>query len=588
MRKVFLLIGMFAYCLNGYGQQVREKPNVIVILTDDQGYADFSCNGNPVLKTPALDKLYNESVRFSNFHVSPLCTPTRGELMSGLDALHNKAATVGTGRDMMRRDIITMPEAFRQNGYQTGIFGKWHLGDNYPDRPMDRGFQKCIWFKGWGLLSEAEYDNSYYSTRYLDSLTTTYSGEFCTDLWFDQAIKWMGKMADQGEPFFTYLATNAPHGPFDARREDYQFYKNKVKKKKVAKFFGLIRNIDWNMARLEKWLQERNIAKNTLIIFMNDNGSAGGSEFYNDGMRGKKGSNYDGGHRAVCFIRWPDGNIGKPRTITYAAEVQDILPTFVDLLGFKMKETHHFDGESLKPVLRQQHGKEKGRMFVVQYGGDVRPEKYFSCVVWNSWRLVGHDELYNISKDPGEKDNVAKDHPGVLENMRSFYEKWWKKAGPGVDKFIPLVIGAEQEDPVTLTSDFWSDSAYVNTQWKVALAGGPPQGGIWHIHADKGGKYKLELSRWPFHLNRNLTVMGPDTAVGGVKLRQGKALPVEFGCISLDHGEPVIVRKSNRRATDITIEMNIPAGDNTLQAWFKDKSRQDICGAYYVRIKRMF
>src|SRR5687768_9712298 len=145
-----ILFCMLVYGYAARAQSSREKKlNVIIILSDDQGYGDFSCYGNPVLKTPALDKLYNESIRFSNFHVTPLCTPTRGELITGLDALHNKAMTVGTGRNILRRDIVTMPEVFKENGYRTGIFGKWHLGDNYPDRPMDRGFEKSIWFKGW-------------------------------------------------------------------------------------------------------------------------------------------------------------------------------------------------------------------------------------------------------------------------------------------------------------------------------------------------------------------------------------------------------------------------------------------------------
>ncbi len=478
-----------------HAQHPAMQPNVIIILTDDQGYGDFSCNGNPVLKTPALDKLYSQSIRFSDFHVAPLCTPTRGELISGLEALHNKACTVGTGRDMMRRDIITMPEIFKQNGYRTGIFGKWHLGDNYPDRPMDRGFQKSIWFKGWGLLSEAEYDNDYYKTRYLDSLNTVQSNKYCTDLWFDEAIKWMGEMADKNQPFFVYLPTNAPHGPFYAPEKDYKFYKDKVTDNKTAKFFGMIRNIDQNMDRLENWLDKRNLAKNTLVILMNDNGGTGGVKLYNAGMRGKKGSNYEGGHRAACFIKWPNGDFGKPRTVSFATEIEDLLPTFVDLLHLKVNGQHDFDGESLVPVLKNADGKLADRMFVVQYGGHDRPEKYFDCTVWNSWRLVGSNELYDISKDPGQKENIAAQFPEVLKKMLTYYDNWWKKVRPGIDDFVPIFVGSDKENPVILTSNFWADSAYVNTQWKVAKAGGPLAGGTWHINAVKGGTYRLQLSR---------------------------------------------------------------------------------------------
>jgi len=193
---ILLLLSVIAYsAIAAAGNPPSKRPNVIIVLSDDQGYGDFSCNGNPILQTPAFDKLYHESIRFSNFHVSPLCTPSRGELMSGLDAMHNLASTVLFGRGILRRDIVTMPEVFKQNGYHTGIFGKWHLGDSYPDRPMDRGFEKCEWFKGWGLLSEAEYDNDYYKTRYLDSLKPVNSDKYCTNLWFDEAMKWMAEKA---------------------------------------------------------------------------------------------------------------------------------------------------------------------------------------------------------------------------------------------------------------------------------------------------------------------------------------------------------------------------------------------------------
>ncbi|MFA7492802.1 MAG: sulfatase-like hydrolase/transferase, partial [Proteiniphilum sp.] len=268
---------------------IVERPNVIIVLSDDQGYGDFSCHGNPVLKTPALDKLYDESIRFDNFHVSPLSTPTRGQLMTGLDAFHNKAATVLTGRNIIRRDVPTMPEIFSQNGYATGLFGKWHLGNSYPDRPMDRGFQKCIWHKGWGLLSEIEYDNDYYETRYLDSLKIKQSGEYCTNLWFNKAMEWMDEMAIKKQPFFAYIALNAPHGPFHAPAQDFNFYMNKVDNSSTASFFGMIRNIDRNMERLDNWMEERGLKDNTLIVYMTDNGGTGGVDIYNAGMRGKKG-----------------------------------------------------------------------------------------------------------------------------------------------------------------------------------------------------------------------------------------------------------------------------------------------------------
>ncbi len=589
---LFVCLGAYSFC---NAQKTAEKvgsapttdpkkPNVIIVLSDDQGYGDFSCHGNPVLKTPALDELYNESIRFDNFHVSPLCTPTRGQLMTGLDAMHNKAATVLTGRNLLRRDILTLPEVFSKNGYATGIFGKWHLGDSYPDRPMDRGFQKCIWHKGWGLLSEIEYDNDYYETRYMDSLEVKQSGEYCTNLWFTKAREWMDEMAEKDQPFFTYLALNAPHGPFYSPAQDHNFYSDKVSDSITASFLGMIRNIDRNMLHLNKWLTEKGLKENTILIFMNDNGGTGGVELYNAGMRDKKGSNYDGGHRAACFFRWPKGEFGEPRTVYSATEIQDLFPTFIELLGLNIPADYDFDGKSIVPLLYEPNLSDD-RMFVVQYGGHVHPEKYFSCVVYNSWRLVGKDELYDISSDPGQKNNLAGDHLELLKKMRDFYENWWKGVEPGINTFIPVIIGSEKENPVIFSSNNWENGA-VNTQWHVALAAGPPRGGITHIQVDKAGRYKIELARWPFHLNRPLTGIGPKTAVGGTEIRAGKEVPVHFGCVSLNSGDPIIA-ESKSGDTSITIEIELPEGVSTFQAWFKNKDGLDLCGAYFVKATRL-
>ena len=586
MKMRLILIIAFLGAQLGFAQKVQ-RPNVIVILTDDQGYGDFSCNGNPILQTPELDKFFAESLRFSDFHVSPYCTPTRGQLLSGLDALHNKAATVGTGRDMMRRDIITMPEVFRQNGYKTGIFGKWHLGDNYPDRPMDRGFDKSVWFKGWGLLSEAEYDNDYYGTRYLDSVTTVQSNKYCTDLWFDEAMKWMDEMQGKNQPFFVYLPTNSPHGPFYALNDDYEYYRGKVKDSSTAMFFGMIKNIDKNIGRLNRWLTEKHMKSNTLIVVMNDNGGTGGVNVFNAGMRGKKGENYDGGHRAACFLRWPDGNFGGPRTISYTSQVQDLLPTFIDLLKLKIDPSYQFDGKSLKRLLLNPQVKSgPDRMFVVQYGGGVKPEKYFSCVVWNSWRLVGKDELYNIHKDPGQFKNVVKDFPEIYRKMLVYYNNWWDKVAPGIDKYVPIFVGSDNENPVVLTSDFWADSAYVNTQWKVAQAAGEKKGGVWHLRVEKSGAYEISLSRWPFHLGRGMTLRGPQYAVGGTQIREGKALAIASGSLLINNKRIPEV-KTRHDATKIDFKINLKKGPAKIQAWLNDEEGLPLCGAYYVRIKRL-
>ncbi len=581
-KKGLLIANMFvAATLPTLSQQ---KPNVIVLLTDDQGFGDFSCNGNPILKTPNLDKLHDESVSFSNFHVAPVSTPTRGQLLTGMDAIHNKACMVPAGRNLMQRDIPTMPQIFKDNGYQTGIFGKWHLGDNYPDRPMDRGFDKCVWFKGFGLSSEAEYDNDYYQVRYLDGTKTNFSMKYCTDFWFDEAMSWMTEMSKNKQPFFTYLATNTPHGPFFAPEEDYNFYKQQGLDNNTSAFFGMIRNIDKNVEKLDQWLIKNKLKENTIIVVMNDNGGTGGLKVYNANMRGGKGVDYDGGHRASCFFLWPAGKLGKPRTVNEAAQIQDLLPTFIDMIGLKQPTNTDFDGKSLKPLLKDTKNNLNERMLVVQYGGRQKPMKYKGCVVWKSWRLVAGNELYDVSNDPGQVKNVASANPDILKNMKSYYEQWWAKLAAGIDELIPVVVGSKVENPVVLTSNNWIGDD-VDNRVRIAEGAGAPRGGYFLLDVAQSGKYLVKLSRWPFHLNRQLTVAGPEQAIGGTKLLPGKALPISKGNITLNK-DNVITLNVIPEAKFIEVELPLTKGRNTLQAWFSDQTGKDLCGAYYVSLER--
>ena len=563
------------------------KPNVIIILTDDQGYGDLSCTGNPVLETPALDNLHNESLRFNDFHVAPLCTPTRGQLMTGIDGMRSNCSAVTKARFIPKRDLIMMPQIFKDNGYATGLFGKWHLGDNYPDRPMDKGFDKCVWIMGWGLRSESEYDNDYYATRYQDGIAGKVETDlYCTDLWFQQAMNWMEEKQDSGEPFFTYIALNAPHGPFDAPVEDYNYYKDKVADRKVASFLGMIRNIDNNIASFDKWMEARGLKDNTILIFMGDNGTAKGESVYNAGLRGKKGDHYEGGHRAPCFIRWPGGNIVLPQTISTPAQVQDILPTLIDLAQLDNTTNAQFDGISLAPLLRGGLNELEDRMFVVQFAKNNSNDdyKYSGSIVWGKWRLVLGNELYDLKTDLSQTTNVASQNPDVVNAMKAFYEDWWQDVPRGNDQIVPLRVDVENETPILLNSAGWETNA-VNAQWNIAAAAGGNKGGKLHLYIEKAGPYRVQLSRWPFTFNQSLTSKGIGHAIGGTSINQGVALPIEYGAIQLDTGAVITQRKSNQNSSTISFNLNLNQGATTLQAWFKDIDMNDLCGAYYISIE---
>ena len=592
---------MFFSCTT---RQEPQKPNVIIVLSDDQGYGDFSCYGNPVLKTPTLDKLCNESVSFSNFHVAPVCTPTRGELMTGLNALNNKACMVPSGRNLMKRNILTMPEVFNKNGYRTGLFGKWHLGDTYPDRPFDRGFERAVWHKGWGLPSEAEYDNDYYKTRYIDQLETKQSDKYCADLWFDEAIKWMDEKASKDNPFFAYIALNTPHGPYYAKPEDKALYDATAKDSVTASFFGMIHNIDVNMEKMDSWLETKGIKDNTILVYMNDNGGTAGVKTYNAGMRGKKGDNYEGGHRGACFFRYPE-KIKNAKLVNYPSHITDLLPTFIDMLGFDYGTKGNFDGESLKSYILGSET-EGDRMFVVQYGGRIKPKKYYSCVVYNNWRLVGENELYDLSSDPGQKENIIKDFPDVASKMQAYYEEWWKDIEPTVEQMVPVVIDLEHENPTIVTSNTWTE-VDVDNAWKVAAAMGDKKGGVWNLDVKKTGNYKIQLSRWPFHLDIPLTDAGPTHTVGGTlifqkveygyskdelivlpnggQLKPTVALPIDNASMLVNGQEVKAVSVPNAHSIDFELELK--EGLQKLQAWFEDIDGRPLCGAYYMKVSNL-
>ncbi|MGH7225378.1 MAG: arylsulfatase, partial [Gemmataceae bacterium] len=379
-----------------------KRPNVLIVVSDDQGYGDFSRHGNPVLKTPNLDKLHDQSIRLTDFHVAPMCTPTRGQLMSGLDALHSGASSVCAGRSFIPRGVPTMAEIFAANGYRTGHFGKWHLGDSYPNLPHQRGFQETVYFLGWGITSMADlWQNDCFDGRYRhNGVLKQYKG-YCNDVWFDLAMNWMKERRDKDEPFFAYLPTNLPHGPHWVADK----YKRPYKGRGPAGFFGMIANIDENMGRLDAFLSANGLRENTLVIYFNDNGGTAGVPLFNAGMRGHKTEYYEGGHRAAGFLRWPAGHLRRPADLDALTEVQDLLPTLIDLCGLHAPKKAKFDGISLAPLLTGKTETLPDRMLVVQYG--QRPEKWDAAVMWKKWRLVKGKELYDLRGDLAQKKNVA-------------------------------------------------------------------------------------------------------------------------------------------------------------------------------------
>jgi arylsulfatase A-like enzyme len=561
------------------------RPNVLIVMTDDQGLGDFSYTGNPVLKTPNLDALARESVRFTDFHVCPMCSPTRGQLMTGLTALRNGATSVTAGRTFLRPGLPTMADAFAQAGYQTGIFGKWHLGDSYPHRPIDKGFQESVYHLGWGQLhSTPEFDWPLIGGRcFHNGIEQRYQGH-CTDFWFDSAMAWMKRCHAKDQPFFCYLPTNAPHAPHLDLEEFIAPYAGRG----PAGFFGMIAHIDKRFGDLQKFLADEKLADNTIVIFMTDNGGTAGVGTFNAGLRAGKTTYYDGGHRVPCWIRWPAGKLGEPRDIALPAQNTDLLPTLCELCGLDPPQFAATDelyrGMSLASLLWEKEQKLPDRKLVVQYG--QIPQKFEACVIWGKWRLVKGEELYDTEADRAQANNVAADNPAVVKEMRDHYEKWWAGLESSLDDFVPISIGAKQQPVVELTSGDW-ENIYADNTGHVREAVGGPTGGHWHILVEEPGEYEFTLRRWP---EQTKAALG-DKYEPSAKSPANKAKSKTAGFPTIARAKLQIAGESadveaNPKQTGATLRLSLPAGKTKLKAWFADADGKDLCGAFFVTVTR--
>ncbi len=584
------------------------RPNVIVVMTDDQGYGEMSVHGNPILETPNLDKLHGQSLRLTDFHVAPMCTPTRGQLLTGVDAARNAAINVSAGRTLLRASLPTMADIFKENGYRTGIFGKWHLGDNYPYRPQDRGFEETLWFPSSHINSTPDWwNNDYFDDTFMVNGKREQIKGYCTDVYFERAMAWMKEKADAGESFFTYLPTNAPHGPHWAPPMELQQAKDAIKghelpgignaanRHSFAGYLGMILNIDNNMGRLMAFLEEENLANDTILVYQTDNGSTYGFRYFNAGMRGRKTELWEGGHRVPFFLRWPGGNLGKPRDIDGVSQVQDVLPTLIDLCGLVPSAAPKFDGISLAPVMKG-HIKDvpEDRMVVVNYsrmpfgfefaGPDAPSVMYRegAGVLWGPWRLLQDRALFNLDKDPEQRKNVIKDHPKVAAKMSAHLNAWWDEVEDIANEPQKTIIGHEAENPMMLTACEWLD-VFIDQQRQIRR--GDEKNGWWELEVAKAGTYEFELRRWPREADTEIASGMPGMKVSAGDLLEGKAIPIKSARIQIGRESQLKPVKPTDKA--ITFTFDLEAGPTRLYTWFESSPRQGILGAYYVYVNRL-
>lgn len=462
----------------------HKRPNIVLFVSDDQGFGDLSLHGNPVLHTPNLDRIARQGAEFTQFHVNPVCSPTRASLLTGRYYYRTGVVDTYMGRSMMYNDEVTIAEVLQNAGYKTGIFGKWHLGDHYPLRPMEQGFEEVLVHAGGGIAqpSDPPDGNSYFNPKLMHNGKPEQRDGYCTDVFFNAAMEFVS--ANKQRPFFTYLATNAPHVPLQVDERYVAPYRGKVDET-TARTYGMLANLDENAGRLLDHLKNEGLEENTILIFISDNGPTPAR--YNSGMRGLKGTVYEGGIRTPLFVRWPGTVLAGTQIDRLAAHI-DLFPTLLEACGIRVPATDKLDGVSLYPLLKkpQNAAPWPDRTLYFQWHRGDRGELYNNCAARNQrYKMVNGKELYDLEADPAESHDIAMSQPARLAELRTGYEAWFRDVS-ATRNFEPprIYIGTKYENPVLLTRQ----------DWRGPLASWAPGGlGYWEVDVKDSGVYELTL-----------------------------------------------------------------------------------------------
>jgi arylsulfatase A-like enzyme len=554
------------------------RPNLLVILTDDMGHGDLGVHGNPVIKTPNLDRLAGQSVRLTRFHVSPVCSPTRSSLLTGRYNYRTRVVDTFNGRSMMDPAEVTLAEILGAAGYRTGIFGKWHLGDCYPMRAIDQGFQEALVLKGGGIgqPSDPPGGSSYFDPVLQHNGTPEKRKGYCSDVYTDAAIDYIAQGRGQGRPFFVYLAYNCPHDPLEVPESYRALYAGAdlsrarfpqlgyplpgpIPRDITARVYGMVTNIDDNVGRLLARLDELGLARDTIVLFLTDNGPA--QVRYTSGMRGRKGTVYDGGIRVPAFLRWPSTLAAGKEVDRIAAHI-DIVPTLLEACGVARPDGLELDGVSLWPLLTGRvaaAGWPDRTLFFQWHRGDV-PERFRAFAARDQqYKLVRAEgpagatppafELFDMAADPFEMHDIAAAHPDVVARLKGAYSAWFDDVSRTRGYDPPRIhVGSPRERITTLTRQ----------DWRGPLAGaGPEVVGHWEIEVERAIRARVTLT------------LRPALGAGVAHLRVGGASWQQ---------------RVDARTTECVFEaVDLAPGASRLEAWLEQESAAH--GAWSVEVK---
>lgn len=555
-------------------------------MTDDQGYGDLRCHGNTMIRTPNLDRLHSQSVRLANFHVDPTCSPTRAALLTGRYSTRAGVWHTIMGRSLLYHDEITLADVLAAHGYRNGIFGKWHLGDNYPMRPEDRGFHEVVVHGGGGVGQTPDsWGNDYTDDHYRVIGGWKPFRGYCTEVFFNEAIDFIRRHRNQ--PFFVYLPTNVPHAPFNAPPNLAAQYRARGVPEPMASFYAMIEDFDANLGRLMAQLKQWQLDENTIVIFMTDNGTAAGVaprlqsgsssnrvatgadrdwRGFDAAMRAQKGSVYEGGHRVPCFIRWLAGGLSEGRDVRQLTAHFDLLPTLVELAELQFHPRHPLDGRSLVPLLKPSGAPWPERtLFVHTQREEIPPQWTRSVVMTERWRLVHGSELYDIQADPRQLNDVALQFPQIVTALRGEYEQWWNSLQPAFDRYGWIVVGSPNENPSMLNCMDWHASQN-DIPWNQSMINQmPAANGYWMIELALDGSYEFTLRHKPAVARFPLQATEARVKVGHVE--SSAAVPAGADAVSL--------------------QLSLKKGRARMQTFLRDARKGIERGAFFVEVRRI-
>lgn len=601
MALKLIVILLLSSCSSENTVKEISKPNVILIMVDDQGYGDVGALGNSEIKTPNIDALHNVSARFTQYHVSPTCSPTRAAIMTGHHSNRTGVWHTVNGRSLILERETTMAQIFKDNGYSTGIFGKWHLGDNYPFRPQDKGFDEVFVHGGGGVEQTMDYwDNDLFNDTYLHNGKPEKVEGYCTDVWFENAKQYIEN--NKKKPFFCYLSTNAAHSPYFVADEYSAPYKNKENIPN-ASFYGMISNVDENIGKLVSYLETAGLMDNTILIFTTDNGTAQGAKIEkgghrldgfiakgnNAGMRGVKASMYEGGHRVPLFIHWKDGKINIGKDINALTAHYDVLPTLIDLCKLDIKPELKFDGKSLKPLINGKSDGFKHRVIITNSQRIENPEPWRrTALMKEDWRLINGVELYNLKDDPEQRVNIAEQHPEIVLQLKANYDAWWKEISPTYKDQPYFILGNKAENPVQLISHDWHTKREASPWHQRHIRQGYRDNGYWLLKVEEPGEYNLKLRRWPEETKLALNANAPvRPAREGTSVRESvksKSLTITKAKVNIQGVE--LSKEVNPNDEFVEFELELKKGETELKTWFTLDNKEEL-GAYYVSVEKV-